>query len=165
MGFGAAENGQRISDIDRHAMLQHVEPEDLITFGFIPEFVGRLPMVTVLEQLTEVQLVAILTEPKNALIKQYAKLMSMEGVELEFTPEALQELAAMAINKGTGARALRSILERLMLDVMFDIPSSDITGSDATPASAARAPGKTEERQSGEARKPRRSVRPFHRAA
>ena len=128
MGFNAAENTQKYSEVDRNEILQHVEPEDLITFGFIPEFVGRLPMVTVLEQLTEAQLVSILTEPKNALTKQYRKLMSMEGVELEFTPDALEELAALAIKKGTGARALRSILERLMLDVMFDVPNSDITG-------------------------------------
>ena len=126
MGFAAAEHGHKLSDTDRHAILQHVEPEDLITFGFIPEFVGRLPMVTVLEQLTEAQLVSILTEPRNALTKQYRKLMSMEGVELEFSPDALQELAGQAIKKGTGARALRSLLERLMLDVMFDVPSSDI---------------------------------------
>jgi ATP-dependent Clp protease ATP-binding subunit ClpX len=128
MGFAAAENGHKLSDVDRHEILQHVEPEDLIQFGFIPEFIGRLPMVTVLEQLTEAQLVSILTEPRNALTKQYSKLMSMEGVELEFTPDALKELAAQAIKKGTGARALRSLLEKMMLDVMFDVPSSDITG-------------------------------------
>ena len=128
MGFAAAENSQKLSEADRHEVLQHVEPEDLIQFGFIPEFIGRLPMVTVLEQLTESQLVSILTEPRNALTKQYSKLMSMEGVELEFTPDALKELAAQAIKKGTGARALRSLLERMMLDVMFDVPSSDITG-------------------------------------
>ena len=128
MGFGAAENGRKLSDVDRHEILQHVEPEDLIQFGFIPEFIGRLPMVTLLEQLTEAQLVSILTEPRNALTKQYSKLMSMEGVELEFTPDALKELAAQAIKKGTGARALRSLLEKMMLDVMFDVPSSDITG-------------------------------------
>jgi len=128
MGFAAVENGHKLSEVDRHAILQHVEPEDLISFGFIPEFVGRLPMLTVLEQLTEDQLVAILTEPRNALTKQYAKLMSMEGVELEFAPDALRELAAQALKKGTGARALRSLLEKLMLDVMFDIPTSDITG-------------------------------------
>ena len=126
MGFNAAENSKKFSDIERDEILKYVEPEDLITFGFIPEFIGRLPMVTVLEQLTESQLVSILTEPKNALAKQYAKLMSMEGVELEFTPDALQELAGQAIKKGTGARALRSLLEKLMLDVMFDVPSSDI---------------------------------------
>jgi len=132
MGFNAAENSKKFSDIERDEILKYVEPEDLITFGFIPEFIGRLPMVTVLEQLTESQLVSILTEPKNALAKQYAKLMSMEGVELEFTPDALEELAAQAIKKGTGARALRSILEKLMLDVMFDVPSSDIIACKVT---------------------------------
>jgi ATP-dependent Clp protease ATP-binding subunit ClpX len=105
--------------------LQFVEPEDLLSFGFIPEFIGRLPMVTVLAELTETQLVSILTETKNALTKQYAKLLAMEGVELEFSEDALGELAAQAIKKGTGARALRSLLERLMLDVMYDVPSSE----------------------------------------
>jgi ATP-dependent Clp protease ATP-binding subunit ClpX len=128
MGFGATEHGHKLAEVHRDQILQHVEPEDLITFGFIPEFVGRLPMVTVLEQLSEEQLVAILTEPKNALIKQYSKLLSMEGVELEFTPDALRELAAQAIKKGTGARALRSMIEKLMLDVMFEVPNSDIAG-------------------------------------
>jgi ATP-dependent Clp protease ATP-binding subunit ClpX len=124
MGFGAIEQGHKLSEAERHHILQHVEPEDLLAFGFIPEFVGRLPMVTVLEQLTEDQLVAILTEPRNALSKQYTKLLAMEGVELEFTPEALRELASQAIKKGTGARALRSLLEKLMLDVMYDVPSN-----------------------------------------
>jgi ATP-dependent Clp protease ATP-binding subunit ClpX len=128
MGFSAVENGHKLSEIDRQEVLQRIEPEDLIAFGFIPEFIGRLPMITTLEQLTLEQLVAILTEPKNALTKQYTKLMSMEGVGLEFSPDALQELAAQAITKGTGARALRSLLEKLMLDVMYDVPSSDITG-------------------------------------
>ena len=128
MGFAAVESGHKLSDVDRNAILQHVEPEDLIHFGFIPEFVGRLPMTTVLEQLTEDQLVSILTEPRNALTKQYTKLMSMEGVTLEITPDALRELAAQALKKGTGARALRSLLEKLMLDVMFEVPNSDITG-------------------------------------
>ncbi|HMJ65952.1 MAG TPA: ATP-dependent Clp protease ATP-binding subunit ClpX, partial [Candidatus Binatia bacterium] len=124
MGFNAVEQGHQVSDIERHKILQYVEPEDLIMFGFIPEFIGRLPMVTVLEQLTEEQLVSILTEPKNALTKQYTKLMAMEGVELEFTADALRELASQAYKKGTGARALRSLLEKLMLDVMFDVPSN-----------------------------------------
>ena len=128
MGFNAAEQGKQVSEIQRNKILQHVEPEDLISYGFIPEFIGRLPMFTVLEQLSAEQLVAILTEPKNALIKQYSKLMSLEGVELEFTPDALTELAAQALKKGTGARALRSLLEKLMLDVMFDVPNSDILG-------------------------------------
>jgi ATP-dependent Clp protease ATP-binding subunit ClpX len=125
MGFRSAEEGYKMATINRQEILQHVEPEDLLGFGFIPEFIGRLPMVTVLGELNEDQLVCILTETKNALTKQYAKLMAMEGVELEFTPDALHELAAQAIKKGTGARALRSLLEKLMLDVMYDVPSND----------------------------------------
>jgi ATP-dependent Clp protease ATP-binding subunit ClpX len=125
MGFGAAQPPARKSAVDPAQMLEFVEPEDLLRFGFIPEFIGRLPMVTVLAELTQDQLVAILTDTRNALTKQFAKLMAMEGVELEFTPDALRELAAQAIKKGTGARALRGLLERLMLDVMYDVPSSD----------------------------------------
>jgi ATP-dependent Clp protease ATP-binding subunit ClpX len=124
MGF-RLEEGARAAAIAREEILQHVEPEDLLSFGFIPEFIGRLPMVSVLAELTESQLVSILTDTKNALTKQYAKLMAMEGVELEFSEDALCELAAQAIKKGTGARALRSLLERLMLDVMYDVPSSE----------------------------------------
>jgi ATP-dependent Clp protease ATP-binding subunit ClpX len=125
MGFGAGEQGRRLNAVNRDKVLQFVEPEDLIAFGFIPEFVGRLPMTTVLEELTEDQLISILTETKNALTKQYSKLLAMEGVELAFTPDALRELAAQAIQKGTGARALRSLLEKLMLDVMYDIPTNE----------------------------------------
>jgi ATP-dependent Clp protease ATP-binding subunit ClpX len=125
MGFGAVDKGHKTAGIDRDKVLALVEPEDLITFGFIPEFVGRLPMTTVLEELTEDQLVAILTETRNALTKQYRKLLLMEGVELEFTADALRELAVQAIKKGTGARALRSLLEKLMLDVMYEAPASE----------------------------------------
>jgi ATP-dependent Clp protease ATP-binding subunit ClpX len=125
MGFSAVEDGKRVADFDRDEILQHVEPEDLISYGFIPEFIGRLPMTTVLEQLTEDQLVQILSEPRNALTKQYAKLMAIEDVELEFSDDALKALAAQAHNKGTGARALRSLIEKLMLDVMYEIPSRD----------------------------------------
>jgi ATP-dependent Clp protease ATP-binding subunit ClpX len=125
LGFRAVEEGRKCAEINRQELLQYVEPEDLLSFGFIPEFVGRLPMVTVLAELTEDQLVSILTGTRNALTKQYAKLMAMEGVELEFSEDALRELASQAIKKGTGARALRSLLERLMLDVMYDVPSSD----------------------------------------
>lgn len=125
MGFRAVEDGLKAAAINRQEILQYVEPEDLLSFGFIPEFVGRLPMVTVLAELTETQLVSILTETRNALTKQYAKLMAMEGVELEFSEDALHELAGQAIKKGTGARALRGLLERLMLDIMFDVPSSE----------------------------------------
>jgi ATP-dependent Clp protease ATP-binding subunit ClpX len=125
MGFRGAEDGIKVATIARQEVLQHIEPEDLLGFGFIPEFIGRLPMVTVLAELTETQLVSILTETKSALTKQYAKLMAMEGVELEFSADALEELASQAIRKGTGARALRSLLEKLMLDIMYDVPSSD----------------------------------------
>jgi ATP-dependent Clp protease ATP-binding subunit ClpX len=125
MGFRAVDEGIKAGAINRQELLQYAEPEDLLGFGFIPEFIGRLPMLTVLSELTESQLVQILTDPKNALTKQYAKLMAMEGVELEFSTEALHELAVQAIKKGTGARALRSLLERLMLDIMYEVPSSD----------------------------------------
>ena len=125
MGFNAVAGGLKTNAINRHEVLQRVEPEDLLGFGYIPEFVGRLPMVTVLAELTEDQLVSILTDTRNALTKQYAKLMAMEGVELEFSADALRELAVQAIKKGTGARALRSLLERLMLDIMYDVPGSD----------------------------------------
>jgi ATP-dependent Clp protease ATP-binding subunit ClpX len=125
MGFRAVDDGEKTAIVNRQEILQYVEPEDLLSFGFIPEFIGRLPMVTVLAELTELQLVSILTETRNALTKQYAKLMAMEGVELEFSEDALKELASQAIKKGTGARALRSLLEKLMLDVMYDVPSSD----------------------------------------
>ena len=125
LGFGDAKEASKITPEDRTTTMQMVEPEDLLSFGFIPEFIGRLPMITVLEELTEDQLMTILTEAKNALTKQFAKLMSMEGVELEFSCDALQEIASLAIKKGTGARALRGLLEKLMLDVMYDIPSSE----------------------------------------
>jgi ATP-dependent Clp protease ATP-binding subunit ClpX len=126
MGFRAGQpDSAKSAAVERQELLQYVEPEDLLSFGFIPEFVGRLPMVTVLAELTEAQLVSILTETRNALTRQYAKLLAMEGVELEFSQDALTELAVQALRKGTGARALRSLLEKLMLDVMYDVPSSD----------------------------------------
>jgi ATP-dependent Clp protease ATP-binding subunit ClpX len=126
MGFRAGQpDSAKSAAVERQELLQYVEPEDLLSFGFIPEFVGRLPMVTVLAELTEAQLVSILTETRNALTRQYAKLLAMEGVELEFSQDSLTELAVQALRKGTGARALRSLLEKLMLDVMYDVPSSD----------------------------------------
>ena len=124
MGFGAIGEMQKNAVVARDQILQHAEPEDLLDYGFIPEFIGRLPVVTTLTELSEDQLVSILTETKNALTKQFAKLMAMEGVELEFTPDALRELAVLALKKGTGARALRGLIERLMLDVMYDAPNS-----------------------------------------
>lgn len=130
MGFGASQDkDHKVANLDRSSIMQYVEPEDLLTYGFIPEFIGRLPMVTVLDELNENQLVSILTEPKNALTKQYAKLLAMEGVQLEFVPDALEALASLAMKKGTGARALRGILEKLMLDVMYDIPGRDDVAS------------------------------------
>ena len=105
--------------------LRDVEPEDLIKFGLIPEFVGRLPVVATLEELDEAALVRILTEPKNALTKQYQKLLAMENVELEFHAGVLQAIARKALARKTGARGLRSILEQSLLDVMFDLPSMD----------------------------------------
>lgn len=135
MGFGAAEQQAAGIAGSPRDVLQRIEPEDLLTYGFIPEFIGRLPVVTVLEELNEAQLVAILTEPKNALTKQFAKLLSMENVELEFSPDALRELATQAMHKGTGARALRGLIERLMLDIMYDIPSAhDVTSVTITSA-------------------------------
>jgi ATP-dependent Clp protease ATP-binding subunit ClpX len=106
-------------------LLKQLEPDDLVKFGMIPEFVGRLPVVTALDQLTEDELVTILTEPRNAMVKQYAKLMSMEDVDLNITKDGLRALAARAVSKGTGARALRSMMEKIMLDVMYDVPSRE----------------------------------------
>jgi len=127
MGFGAemkAANSDA-AELVPSELLRHVEPEDLLSFGMIPEFVGRLPVVAALDPLSEDELMAILTDTKNALIKQYAKLLSIEGVTLNVTKDALRALAEQAAKKGTGARALRSLLERIMLDVMFDIPSRE----------------------------------------
>jgi len=124
MGFGAASRAPELSAGARDELLTHAEPEDLLQFGFIPEFIGRLPVLTSLAELNEEQLVSILTDPKNALTKQYAKLLAMDGVDLQFTPDALRELAAQAHKKGTGARALRGLIEKVMLEVMYDVPGS-----------------------------------------
>jgi ATP-dependent Clp protease ATP-binding subunit ClpX len=122
MGFGAhvrsTNNRRELND-----MLHEVEPEDLIKYGLIPEFVGRLPVVAVLDELDADALVKILTEPKNALVKQYQKLLAMEGVELEFRGHALAAIARRALERRTGARGLRSIIEHSLLDIMFDLPS------------------------------------------
>jgi ATP-dependent Clp protease ATP-binding subunit ClpX len=124
MGFNAPI-AAATSESNRAETLKMVEPEDLISFGLIPEFIGRLPVVATLEELNEEQLVSVLTEPKNAMSKQYAKLLGMDGVTLNMTKDGLRALAAEAIRKGTGARALRSMIERIMLDVMFESPSRD----------------------------------------
>ena len=103
--------------------LPKVEPEDLVRFGLIPEFTGRIPVICTLDELTEDDMVRILTEPKNSLAKQYRELFRMDGAELEFTPEAMKAVAALAIERNTGARGLRSILEETMTDIMFALPS------------------------------------------
>jgi ATP-dependent Clp protease ATP-binding subunit ClpX len=105
--------------------LKNTEPEDLLSFGMIPEFIGRLPIVTALDALTEDELMLILTETRNAMVKQYTKLLAMEGVNLVVTRDALRALAHQAVTKGTGARALRSMFEKIMLDVMYEVPSRE----------------------------------------
>ena len=106
-------------------MFREVEPEDLIKFGLIPELVGRLPVVATLGELTEDALVRILTEPKNALVKQYQKLFAMDGVDLEIRPSALAAIARKALARKTGARGLRSIMEQSLIDTMFELPTLD----------------------------------------
>jgi ATP-dependent Clp protease ATP-binding subunit ClpX len=123
MGFSSPT--LEVEDALRKEAVRHVEPEDLLAFGMIPEFIGRLPVVSSLDALTEDEMVSILTETRNAMIKQYTKLFSMEGVRLTVTKDALRALAALAVTKGTGARALRSMLERVMLDIMYDVPSRE----------------------------------------
>jgi len=122
MGFGAHVRSMTDRTV-MNELLHDVEPEDLIKYGLIPEFVGRLPVVAVLDELDTGALVKILIEPKNALVKQYQKLLAMEGVELEFREHALQAIAKRALERRTGARGLRSIIEHALLDIMFDLPS------------------------------------------
>lgn len=123
VGFGA--DLTEAATHDTGALLAQVLPEDLHTFGMIPEFVGRIPVVAHVEELTEDDLVRILTEPKNALVRQYERLFAMEGVRLEFTADALRAIAQQAITHGTGARGLRSIMEKLLLDLMYDLPGRE----------------------------------------
>ena len=123
MGFGADIHSK--SEHSMESLLKEIIPTDLQKFGLIPELIGRLPVLVTLNPLDEDAMVHILTEPKNALVKQYQKMLSMDDVDLEFTPEALQAIAKEALRRNTGARGLRSIIERIMLDVMFDVPSRD----------------------------------------
>lgn len=125
LGFNQHDEVKPVNKINEKDILNNCEPEDLIKFGLIPEFIGRLPIIASLEQLNKEDLVKILTEPKNALVRQYEKLMAMEDVKLAFTSDSLDALAELAVKKGTGARGLRSILEHLMLDVMFNVPSEE----------------------------------------
>ena len=121
IGFGTSNKKFN----ENESIMQHIIPEDLLKFGLIPEFIGRLPVMTALEKLTVDDLVRILTEPKNALVKQYQKLLALDHTELEFEHEALEAIAKKAIERNTGARGLRSIIEGIMLEVMFEIPSDD----------------------------------------
>ncbi len=124
LGFHADASKENLDDPSVN-VLEKVQPEDLLHFGLIPEFIGRLPVLSSLRKLTEDELMSILTEPKNALIKQYGKQLAMNDVKLRVTRDALRALAEEAVRRGTGARALRSIFEKMMLDVMFDIPSRE----------------------------------------
>jgi ATP-dependent Clp protease ATP-binding subunit ClpX len=124
LGFHAGADKENLDDPSVN-VLERVQPEDLLHFGLIPEFIGRLPVISSLRKLTEDELMSILTEPKNALVKQYGKQLAMNGVKLRVTRDALRALAGEAVRRGTGARALRSIFEKMMLEVMFDIPSRD----------------------------------------
>ena len=123
MGFGADVRSK--NDMDAGELLAQIMPEDLLHFGLIPEFVGRLPVVATLQSLDEEALVRILKEPKNALVKQYAKLFDMDGVQLSFEDEALHAIAHRAVERKTGARGLRAIIEEIMLGIMYDIPTRD----------------------------------------
>lgn len=125
IGFGAKVHSKTNNDADHNQLMQQIEPEDLVKFGLIPEFVGRLPIITLLDTLDETALVRILTEPKNAIVRQFGKIFGYENVELEFTPDALQAIAQKAIARKTGARGLRSIVEQTLLDTMFDLPDLD----------------------------------------
>jgi len=122
IGFGATVKSKMQRSLSE--VFREVEPEDLIKFGLIPELVGRMPVVTTLDELSEEALVQILTEPKNALVKQYSKLLGMEGVDLEIRPSALKAIAKKALTRKTGARGLRSILEQSLIDTMFDLPNA-----------------------------------------
>jgi ATP-dependent Clp protease ATP-binding subunit ClpX len=140
IGFGADVRSQ--DERRTGLILREVEPEDLLKFGLIPEFIGRLPVVATLDDLDETVLIEILTKPKNALVKQYARLFEMEGVKLTFTDDALKVVASRAIKRKTGARGLRSIMESILLATMFDLPGLD--GVDEVVISGEVAEGRAE---------------------
>jgi ATP-dependent Clp protease ATP-binding subunit ClpX len=123
LGFGAELPTKEERDMEK--IFSEVMPEDLMKFGLIPEFIGRLPVIATVEKLNREALVAILTEPRNALVKQYQKLFELDGVELEFTSDAVDAVADLAMVRGTGARGLRAIIEEVLLHVMYDVPSRE----------------------------------------
>ena len=122
IGFGTKIESQK--EINKYEIFQEMLPQDLLKYGLIPEFIGRLPIIATLKDLDKEALIKITTEPKNALIKQYKKLLEMDNVELEFNQEALEAIVDKAIERKTGARGLRSIIEEIMRDIMFEIPST-----------------------------------------
>jgi ATP-dependent Clp protease ATP-binding subunit ClpX len=122
IGFGAIVKSKEVRSLTE--VFKEVEPEDLIKFGIIPELIGRMPVIATLTELSEDALMQILTEPKNALVKQYSKLLGMEGVDLEIRPSALKAIAQKALKRKTGARGLRSILELALIDTMFELPNT-----------------------------------------
>ena len=128
MGFNTSDRQQEenTDSVEMKSLLSRVEPEDLVSFGFIPEFIGRLPMTTVLEELTVDQMVDVMVNTRNALTLQYQKIFALEGVELKFTRESLRAMAAMAIKKGTGVRALRGLIERMMMNTMFELSDQTV---------------------------------------
>ena len=126
MGF--VQSGEQSKEKRTADVLQHLEPDDLVKFGLIPEFIGRIPVMAIVDPLDEDALAEILTEPKNALVKQFQKLLKMDNVQLEFKPDAVRAIAQEAYRRKTGARALRSIVEEMMLDIMYELPSrKDVT--------------------------------------
>ena len=123
MGFGAEHKSEKLDEFSE--IIKNLRPEDLLKYGLIPEFVGRIPMIVTLESLNEQSLVRILEEPKNALLKQYKELFDMDGIKLDFEKEAVREIAKIALERKTGARGLRAVIENALLDTMFELPSKD----------------------------------------
>ena len=123
MGFGAKIKSEKLDEFSE--LIKHLRPEDLLKYGLIPEFVGRIPMIVTLESLNKQSLIRILNEPKNALIKQYKELFNMDDIELEFKDDAIKEIAKIALDRKTGARGLRSVIENALLDTMFNLPSME----------------------------------------
>jgi len=136
--FGLAQSAKKRAERSLGEVLRLVLPEDLLKFGFIPEFIGRLPVVATLEALDKQALLRILVEPRNALVQQYRRYLEWDGVDLEFTHDALEEIAQQALSRGTGARALRTIIEEVMLDIMYEVPSRRGTGRCLVTAEAVR---------------------------
>jgi ATP-dependent Clp protease ATP-binding subunit ClpX len=156
LSLKASSKGRRKPSVGE--MLRQVLPEDLLKFGYIPEFIGRLPVVATLDALDKASLLRILVEPKNALVQQYRKYLEWDGVELEFTQDALEEIAEQALKRGTGARALRTIIEEVMLDIMYEVPSRRGAGKCLVTAEAVRRqqPARLIESVEAEADVPRR---------